>query len=836
MSDTILGGDFTVHYDESQTGGRDRRQIIWTGGTNAARTVNELYSALQDLFDDSAQMDDRVPMTAQTPTDYTMVNGWFIDDTSVENLTGGTIQTSGWATDEVVEFEYTDTSGFAGSDIGLLVTEGASGDTGTLLDYNDVTTTQHAWVRPDVPGADQFDTAGAMAVTGGTATPGDVVVATNVSGEAIWANPITIASLASNTLVYIYQNIDDTTTAGSDNKTRVIATKGTDSWWGEGNIDILLKVQNAGSLIDQGYATFFARQYSQLYSHSVVNLSAGARTSIALETQNDLNNDEGFKQFITNAETGAGWSSADVGERINEDIATPTWEAILTSVSGTGPNYTMQFYPVADLTLPIASDVFEDSGATKDATLTAAAPTNVNPAAGTDATITVTHGFTSKDLINGNGAQPYSIVIDAQATPINDVYERLKYVTRRGETGTGSTDGIAGEEYIGNEYALNIGTITTSFAEGEQLWMHDSGNALVATGIVVANHGAAEAAGLQLRNFRRYTSNAITQVGDNVAQASYTDSASVTAERAISPVKASPFGTFAGGVFFGAPGVWIEDLFSGDEQAFQLTDDLGVVQTPPNTVSVTVTNLISGDSVAVFRRLTSVAGSNVDKDEFASVAVNNALGDSTFEVGAAPGGEIPTSGKIRVVDFGTQEEHRYRYSSIGTAPDAFILATASAGTADGGDADTLVDSGADFVTDGVEVGDLIYNTPETSYHRVTGVTNLTTLETEPFPGQAAIPSTWNGDAYSINTLVQLYDASDNVWVPIIDETATATTASDTLILEAAGGQDSDGSIHVRVVVRRNVATAILPFETDTTITSTGGLSQAAIRNPDTITS
>ena len=37
-----------------------------------------------------------VPMSAQTPTQYTMINGWFIDDESVKALYGGSIQTSGW--------------------------------------------------------------------------------------------------------------------------------------------------------------------------------------------------------------------------------------------------------------------------------------------------------------------------------------------------------------------------------------------------------------------------------------------------------------------------------------------------------------------------------------------------------------------------------------------------------------------------------------------------------------------------------------------------------------------------------------------------------------------
>ena len=38
-------------------------------------TVNELYSYLQDTFDEPGYMQYSTPMTAQTPTQYSMVHG-----------------------------------------------------------------------------------------------------------------------------------------------------------------------------------------------------------------------------------------------------------------------------------------------------------------------------------------------------------------------------------------------------------------------------------------------------------------------------------------------------------------------------------------------------------------------------------------------------------------------------------------------------------------------------------------------------------------------------------------------------------------------------------------
>ena len=91
---------FNVYY------GAENRQkrIQWvTGGTGTTTTVNLLYSSLQNLFDELTQMDDGVPMSAQTPTEYTIgiidagdKDPWFIDRTTVEHLTGGALKTASW--------------------------------------------------------------------------------------------------------------------------------------------------------------------------------------------------------------------------------------------------------------------------------------------------------------------------------------------------------------------------------------------------------------------------------------------------------------------------------------------------------------------------------------------------------------------------------------------------------------------------------------------------------------------------------------------------------------------------------------------------------------------
>ena len=136
MSDTILSGDVTVHY-AAQNG---RKQLIWTGSSTGKRTLNELYSALQDLFDEPAQMDDLVPIRADTPDIYRMIAQWFIDDESVEHFTGGSLFSNGWVdgTDEhVLQIGYDPaTAEFSSADIGRNIVGVTSGDEGTLLDFN----------------------------------------------------------------------------------------------------------------------------------------------------------------------------------------------------------------------------------------------------------------------------------------------------------------------------------------------------------------------------------------------------------------------------------------------------------------------------------------------------------------------------------------------------------------------------------------------------------------------------------------------------------------------------------------------------------------------------
>ena len=70
---------------------------------------------------------------------------------------------------------------------------------------------------------------------------------------------------------------------------------------------------------------------------------------------------------------------------------------------------------------------------------------------------------------------------------------------------------------------------------------------------------------------------------------------------AYAEIAAAPFGTFAGGKWFVAQGYWLTGVQAGDSKAYQLISHDGTIETPPNSVTVQVSGVVSGDYVLVAR-------------------------------------------------------------------------------------------------------------------------------------------------------------------------------------------------------------------------------------------
>lgn len=622
-----VAADFTIN---------TARRLIYHSAGTTVYTVNELYSYLMLYFDSSSTIDDTIPMTAQTPTAYTLTNGWFISQLyypSFRYLKEGSITTIGWDAltynygIRVLNFNASGYIGPAPGDIGSVVAYagGTPADTGRLLDFSN--SLRRWWVRVDDTG-DTFANTSTQVTAAGTNM--GTLASASTTGENTWANPYTIGSLQSNTQLYIYQNDVEIT-----------------PWWSTGHIDVLVKVQTNSSLIDEGKVTFFARQYSKLYDHYLADLSDGARTPIPLATFADSNNESGYRQMVLTTASAA----FTVGEVI-QDNSDSTIQGIVTACTGTFPNITLQYYLYNTSQTDFSASTGDFTGQTSGATATAVNSTSVGPANIPNA-VTFTFGNTSQDLNNTHGFRPYDVIIDVNYNTLTDLYEYLKYLTRYGSST--SLNGHTGEDYTAvGDIRLPYDGQTGDFTESLTVTGTTSG----ATGIIVSDHENGAAGALVLRDVSGTFQNneALTDTSTGAANVDLT-----LALDEISPVKQSPFGTLAGSKFFGARGVWLDNVLTADANNYELIDSTGVRQEPPATIAITVSGLNTGDRVSVFR--TTGDNEDIDREIYTSHAANNDTGDNTFEVQETIDSDTPLSGVLRVVDNSLNKETRYSYTS-----------------------------------------------------------------------------------------------------------------------------------------------------------------------------
>lgn len=812
MSDTILSTRWIVYYDADNRQKRIARDTAVT--PTVTDTVNALYSALQDLFDELNQMDDGVPMSAQTPKAYTIgivdpgdSDPWYIDQESTEYLTGGAITTASWlravgTNTGIVRMDYTETIALVASDIGKTIVMTIDGDSGTILDYNDQTTPKTMVIRPDSSAAaNSFDDAptanGAFTITTGTGT-GTQLNGTSTTGEWLYPN------ITSTGLTALQ---DNTTLAVFKNGSAVTSFKNATDWWGTGDIDLLIPVKEDDTLIDEGFLTVVAKRPKTTHAFFITDVSAGGSNPIPLAAGNDLDDTGGHRQMIIT--TGA-TAEPLVGDII-EDDTDATIQGVITAVSGTNPNVTLEYYLIGDPLNDFTGATGTLTGTPSGFTATAVAPSDINGAVAGG--ITVTHANTGVDVTQDGTAERYSVTVDCNSLAFPVVYARLKYLTRRGETTTTATDGIEGQQYLGIDYRIAYTTLSGTIAEGSVVTQVST----LATGTVVAHHTTEKI--ITLRNSRGTfdSTNQIDEGANNV-----TGPTSV----AITPVGASPFGTYPGqGTFFFAPGVVPINVLGSEANNYSVTDDTGTVRVEPTSVSVTIGNTRASDRIGVYR-LTG-AGGTIQKDTYNATV--HAIGDATLVVGTAIATDEPgktAGGTVKLVDVSANQEYRLRFSTY-TTPSTFNLANQTGTMDDTGGTTTSTNvhqTGKAFLTT-VKVGDLVLNTTRSNaVSYVTVVVDNDNLTISPaITGQVAT------DLYEINAVPVITTTSDTVYVPIMEVHETTGT-------DGAPGSEAitmiyDADIPVRVRARQGKV--ILPYEADATIT-TSGLSNNVIRTADSI--
>ncbi len=83
----MITQDFTIDFIH--------KKILYNPkGSGDSYTVNELYSYVQDRFDEPQNMRYDIPIEAESKTIYHLVNGWTIDEEGMKHLKGGTLVTN----------------------------------------------------------------------------------------------------------------------------------------------------------------------------------------------------------------------------------------------------------------------------------------------------------------------------------------------------------------------------------------------------------------------------------------------------------------------------------------------------------------------------------------------------------------------------------------------------------------------------------------------------------------------------------------------------------------------------------------------------------------------
>lgn len=846
---SLLGGDWEYQFEDQTVTTTDpdqpgTRMLRYVSGP--VRSTNAVYSALAAAASDFQAMGYKNPMLPVTPNAYTMESKAFISRASSEWLKQGTI-TADWSLEGsagnnsgrgVLRVPYTGGTNFVTGDIGREVLQGA--DEGTLVDFEvEPDGTLVAWVRPKdstpVTG-DLFDGTASLTVVadGGTGASTSSTAAT--AGITRFTAIQAIGSVPTATEVYIVQDRIKLANAADNTGFQFWNT---DQDVSLGIVSVLIRTHNAAAstaatdAIANADLEVFARRYTSLYDNFRLNVSAGGFSALPLASAVDINNTTGYRSAVWSGGTGTAMLVGDVLTNTTQTGA----KAVVTAVTDSGATGSFEYYLVGDLNDFVTTNTF--TSANRNGTINGA-PTNtvggpLDVSAGEGGTVTITLGNTSRDHDNTGTAEPYSVIVDAQGdVPIAKVYERIKYVTRRGADEAdlfGAGVNVPGETYRGLEAAVYYDGAAGAFGEGEDIVVF--GGNWSARSMAVHTTTASEGVAQTYLTVTDQQSSLDPLANNDVLDDEALDSVTVDTAGAggtivsITSPKSSPLGTFTGTQIFGAQGVDFRNPGSGDAQAYILTDDLGTLRSPPNTVTYTVANTRAGDKIYAARD-TGTSGV-IDKDQFGGMTAV-AASSKTITVAGSVDGEVPTSGWVRVVENALLQEHHYVYDSRTTgASGVFSLRDITAASATAGTGSTALSKtgGPSFVTEGVEIGMLVQDTTNTGTYEVVSVDGADDLTIKHLYGADLFATT---DAYTINETIQLYAVTDDIFDLILDVAETVgtdgTPGSESNTLVKAGGTFG-------TVVQVRQGKVILPFEQNQD-QGQGNTTVTAVRTPDTI--
>jgi hypothetical protein len=804
-------------------------------------SVNEFYTFIQDEFDEPGRLQYSVPISAQTPSQYRLEDAWFIDDESPKSLYGGSLDSAAWAyvaspADGITQLRWTvgSTDAPTDGDIGVVLTGGSSTATGILLKTN--ATKRIAWVRNT--SANQF-----QANENVTGTGVDLQTETSfgvASGQSTWGNLYSVGVVQPRTEIYVAQEDDFMGgNAQGGGGTYPIKVKIT-PWWdadvdfaavspnpvNQYGIDLLVKIREAGTLIDGGRLAGFARQGSKVYWHFELILTGGQGVLPFASTGTDLNILEGPRQIATGA-----FSTAFID---GEEIVGGTSGAHGRLIANTTDTNLRYYLLGKDLTDFQSGEVITGQASGCTATSSGAPTTTTNGPADAEG-VTVDFGYVTGDIDQDSTLENYAAEVDCNNVPLQRVYEKLMYRTWRGAGDQGATwlpDADGGNEdgefyrAAGDVFATLDAQGGTGLTEGQVV----EGSLSGATGVVVAyNYGGVGYRVVVLTQIKG------TFVDNDVLDAPTPSGNSATIDgtpESISANPSAPFGNFAGGVFFFARGIVPINVPAGDSNNFTTTTLENVLKTPPTQIAVEFSGVAVNDRLFIAE--VTVSGGRIVKTDQNSVgAAGAAQGASSIPLDSTPPNDTPAAETIRIVDVSTGYEHRYRVGSwTGTT---VTLAAVTEGTGvTTGSATQLIDTSATFTGGNVQIGDLVRNTfagKTNEVWRVTKIVDANTLNVVPWEGSPTTPTDWDvGDTYEINLVVDALVDADDVYFPYMDRVADATLESQSLIYVS----DRNVVARYRFSSSEIGGQKIFPGETTGVAITSSGLSVAANRLDDDI--
>ncbi len=263
---------------------------------NTVYDADAVYSWIVNTLDEQQNMQYTLPMSAQTPTAFSIINEWFFDvgegSEIHKYISGGAIQTSGYNGQiRKLTLEATGWHTIVAGDIGKVVAYlgGSPTDTGILVGYDN--TNHILYVRT----TDSFsNTATDITVDGDTSSDLEDSGG-SLTGECIYGNVYSLGPIIGPPYAQLYIIQDG----------ERIAEWSDLSNWDRGHIDVLIPYKDFGVTIDSGNITVFARQMGDEFSHFSLTLTTAGQNVAALNTVADVNDTTGDYYLLYDGEVGA---------------------------------------------------------------------------------------------------------------------------------------------------------------------------------------------------------------------------------------------------------------------------------------------------------------------------------------------------------------------------------------------------------------------------------------------------------------------------------------------------------------------------------------------------